>query len=214
MVTLRESLHARRLMPGTAMLLSTWFVIGLACLFLDDTIQPALNKVGHTPVIQPIADKWQRLGSAAGVSCFLVGGLIASCWDGGRTAIRFAAAISAASLAVQATKYVVGRARPDWVHDTTRFFGPFGMFNSGDYLAIDSMPSGHTTAAFAMAAALSHRWPRISVLWFLLAAGVGLARTLLDRHFPSDVILGALLGTVVGTVVYRRLTTIAPPKVS
>ena len=42
-------------------------------------------------------------------------------------------------------------------------------------------------------------------IWFseeafhlVLAAGVGLSRTLLDRHFPSDVVLGSGLGALIG----------------
>ena len=121
--------------------------------------------------------------------------------------LRSALALSLASagLAVNVLKYLFGRARPDRVHDQTIFYGPFGMFNHGAGVAIDSMPSGHTTAAFAMATALAWRWPRWTFLWYLLAAGVGVSRTFVDRHFPSDVILGALLGTVVARLVCARL---------
>lgn len=77
-------------------------------------------------------------------------------------------------------------------------------------MAIDSMPSGHTAAAFAMATALAWRWPKARCLWYLLAGGVGIARMLVDRHFLSDVILGALLGVVASTLVCWRPKTVDP----
>lgn len=57
-----------------------------------------------------------------------------------------------------------------------------------------SMPSGHTTAAFVMAALLSQFYPEFSVMYWSWAAAIGASRVLLGVHFISDVIAGALLG--------------------
>jgi membrane-associated phospholipid phosphatase len=69
-----------------------------------------------------------------------------------------------------------------------------------------SMPSGHTTATFAFAAAISvvaATWrpaPRaaLSLAAFTSAILVGFARTYLDQHWLSDVEIGALLGGATG----------------
>jgi membrane-associated phospholipid phosphatase len=63
-----------------------------------------------------------------------------------------------------------------------------------------SMPSGHTTTAFAIAGAILALWPRwwIVVLAFLIATSVGLGRIVLGVHFPLDVLAGAILGGVSG----------------
>lgn len=183
--------------------LALWLAAGLGCLMLDDWLQPHLTELGKHPVLRELAEHWQQLGATWGIVGFLVTGLAVTWRDRGRTLVRFAVCLSLAGLVVQTVKYLVGRARPNEVGDITHFYGPLGMFNPGPAVSIDAMPSGHTTVAFAMAVALSGRWPRLRGLWYSLAAGVGVARTLLDRHFPSDVILGALLGTLVGLVVYR-----------
>ncbi|KXF80315.1 phosphatase PAP2 family protein [Enterovibrio coralii] len=57
-----------------------------------------------------------------------------------------------------------------------------------------SMPSGHTAAAFVMAALLSHFYPDFNHVYWTWAAAIGLSRVLLGVHFISDVLVGALLG--------------------
>ena len=57
-----------------------------------------------------------------------------------------------------------------------------------------SFPSGHATAAFALATALSYRWPRLSGLWISLAVAAALSRIGLGLHWPTDVMVGACIG--------------------
>jgi membrane-associated phospholipid phosphatase len=75
-----------------------------------------------------------------------------------------------------------------------------------------SFPSGHTTAAFAAAAAVtaetSRWWPAatyfaIGPVLYGGAAAVGLSRMYNNRHWASDVIMGAAIGTFAGTKVVR-----------
>lgn len=61
-----------------------------------------------------------------------------------------------------------------------------------------SFPSGHATAAFALATAFSLRWPRARGVWFGMAALVALSRVALGLHWPTDTIAGAMIG--IGTV--------------
>ena len=58
-----------------------------------------------------------------------------------------------------------------------------------------SFPSGHTSAAFMMATIGSAFWPLLTLPLYFWAAGVGFSRVLLGVHFPSDVMVGAVLGT-------------------
>jgi membrane-associated phospholipid phosphatase len=59
---------------------------------------------------------------------------------------------------------------------------------------LDSFPSGHATAAFAVATAQSTLHPRQAWLWYTGATLISWSRLRLNRHHPQDVAAGALLG--------------------
>ncbi|PIU41803.1 MAG: phosphatase PAP2 family protein [Candidatus Omnitrophica bacterium CG07_land_8_20_14_0_80_42_15] len=65
-----------------------------------------------------------------------------------------------------------------------------------------SFPSGHATTAFLVAFLMSARFKR-PILFYSLAALVGISRIYLGAHFPSDVAAGALIGIVLGYLLCR-----------
>ncbi len=70
-----------------------------------------------------------------------------------------------------------------------------------------SMPSGHAMMAFTGAVFLAAVAPRFRWWFFALATGIAISRVYLGVHYPSDVIVGAVLGAAVGAgaVVVLRL---------
>ena len=56
------------------------------------------------------------------------------------------------------------------------------------------MPSGHTATVFAMAFIVSVFLPKYRVVIIAFAALVGMGRVMTLHHWPSDVIIGAVLG--------------------
>jgi undecaprenyl-diphosphatase len=61
-----------------------------------------------------------------------------------------------------------------------------------------SFPSAHATTSFAAAAAYSSALPLASPLFYGAATMFALSRPYLGVHYPSDVIAGAALGSVIG----------------
>ena len=63
-----------------------------------------------------------------------------------------------------------------------------------DHTDRESFPSGHATAAFAVATMESHFHPRQSPYWYGGASLIAASRVGLHRHFIHDVVAGAILG--------------------
>ena len=108
-------------------------------------------------------------------------------------------------------KGLVGRARP-YVYNAS--FTPeerYAMAGPDDASVHQSFFSGHTSSAFAAAALLSTMYADMygssatsKIVWgssLSLAAVTGYARVKGGMHFPSDVIVGAAVGTAIGYLV-------------
>jgi membrane-associated phospholipid phosphatase len=106
-------------------------------------------------------------------------------------------------------KGTVGRSRPFLTNgkDPDDFHLGKG-FSSGDW---SSFPSGHTSTAFAAAAAVTNEttrwWPRstwiVGPIMYAGATSVGLSRMYHNKHWASDVLLGAAIGTFSGRKVVQ-----------
>ncbi|MBI3755119.1 MAG: glycosyltransferase family 39 protein [Deltaproteobacteria bacterium] len=111
--------------------------------------------------------------------------------------------IIAASFFVHLFKITFERPRPDFGNTDILFFlkNPFIFDFSGKF---NSFPSGHTTVSFALAYALSRSYPRLSPLFYAIAAMVGFSRIYLGSHYPSDVAGAALLGLGVSMFLFSE----------
>lgn len=115
------------------------------------------------------------------------------------------AMVAGAGLMDQVVKNVACRSRPSAPH-AGEFFCNFPCFPASYSYA--SFPSGHATTAFATALILSFWYPKNTVLFLGLAVLVGLSRVVLGAHFPSDVMLGAVLGSGVALAAHAYVPAI------
>ena len=138
-------------------------------------------------------------------------------WLGGRAVkrvrlallgLRGAEAIAVASALSGIVKGIAGRARPFVTPDEPWHWNFLHGWGDAHYY---SMPSGHTTATIAFAAAIgvaSARWAPPARIAMTLGAlltvlFVAFARIYTNQHWFSDVLIGAVLGATTGFLIAR-----------
>ena len=146
---------------------------------------------GFLDAVMPV---FTRLGN--GGICFILVGMVLLFFK----KYRRAGIIMLCSLALGAVvcnlwlKEFVARARPyEGLENIVLLISP-----PSDY----SFPSGHTTAAFEFAFALALINRRCAVFGYVFAVLMAFSRLYLYVHFPSDVLAGAVIGTVASLIVY------------
>lgn len=114
--------------------------------------------------------------------------------------------VAAVSLILEAVvcnlilKPMVGRIRPCDVAEGIQLLIP----RPEDY----SFPSGHTAASFSVASSLLFCKSKLGIPTLILAVLIAFSRLYLYVHFPSDVLIGALIGTASGFLAwYCKIST-------
>lgn len=93
-------------------------------------------------------------------------------------------------------KHLVRRERPFVTYPYLEHSGPAGSF---------SFPSGHTSMAFATATSLSLEYKKwyVCVPAFTFASVIAYSRLHLGVHYPSDVVVGGIVGVGSAYVSYK-----------
>jgi len=116
-----------------------------------------------------------------------------------RSGLESLIAHGAVALLAQMMKHTIGRPRPRMMREEEFFTGP--SLTSG----LDSFPSGHASASFAVAAVVARHCPRWAWPAYGLAGLIASSRVVRGSHFATDVAVGIVLGLMVGSVVARPL---------
>jgi membrane-associated phospholipid phosphatase len=148
--------------------------------------------------IERIGDAGYVIGS--GASLIAISGLFVaigyarknSVWR--QTGLRGWAAHAVTAILVQGLKHGIGRPRPRLHREEEFFTGP------GLESGLDSFPSGHSSASFAVAAVVARCHPALAWSAYALAGFVSVTRVFRGSHFVSDALAGVVLGIVVGTL--------------
>ena len=123
-------------------------------------------------------------------------------------AVHIGESVVAASVITGVLKMAAGRARPYVSADSNSRDLRFGRGRDGGLY--QSLPSGHTTAAFAFASAMASEaatwtpnWRWVAPVGYSAATLVALARMYDDKHWASDVVLAAGIGTATAKATVR-----------
>jgi membrane-associated phospholipid phosphatase len=141
--------------------------------FLDNTCLVLSRSVAPVMVAEPLT--------------VFVWGLVKKDSSLGRRSVVIGATLLTAGAISTGLKYLVNRERP---------FVTYPFIEQKMEAVSPSFPSGHSSAAFSVAASLTFAFPKwyVAAPAFLWAAGVGYSRMELGVHYPTDVLAGACIG--------------------
>lgn len=144
---------------------------------------------GHGPRRERAISAYSRLGEHA--ACWLALGLGGALVDAQRRPrwVRGAGVVAGAYALNFAVKVAVRRRRPELE----------GLPPLSPVVSRLSFPSAHATTSFA--AARIYRGLAPAALLYPAAAAFAVSRPYLGVHYPSDVVAGAMLGTLLAAVV-------------
>lgn len=123
-----------------------------------------------------------------------------------RAGARMVVALVVSETAAEGIKLLAGRSRPNDGAGAFSFH-PFTARTDAEGVETRaSLPSGHTTAAFALATTIADELhsPVASAVLYSAAAGTGWSRINDNRHWLSDTILGAVIGITSAKLVDGR----------
>jgi undecaprenyl-diphosphatase len=154
-----------------------------------------INTLGNINPTNPSSSYWQKTSSSAypvavGIPAgILIAGYVKHDKELEMKGWKIVGALAVNTVISEGLKYAVNRERP--YEKYPLLVHPYDATEKGQ-----SLPSGHTSTVFAMAASLSiqcHQW-YVVVPAYAYAASVGYSRLYLGEHYPTDVLAGAAVG--------------------
>ncbi|MEM6988675.1 MAG: phosphatase PAP2 family protein [Pseudomonadota bacterium] len=151
----------------------------------DHRLIVSLQTVRHAPVIGAF-----KAVSRTGDGYLQVVCLVLALWVASDASLRF---LEAAVLAffLERSLYIVAKRRFRRRRPAAALPAFVALVKPSDEF---SFPSGHTMAAFLLATLLHTALGMSAVVVYTWAMLVGCSRVVLGVHFPSDIVVGAVLG--------------------
>jgi len=187
---------------------------GAVLIASDESVSDGVRTyAGRHPWVGDVSSVITQAGGLAGFAtagAFFGAGLIFKDARARDTGYLAASAILQSFLVDNFLKSMSGRQRPFFADGEDHWTGPpafFRRFGANGSEAYGSFPSGHAAAAFSLATVVAlqyrnHVW--VPILSYTLAGAAGLSRITLDKHWASDVVVGALVGHLIGRLVVRN----------
>jgi membrane-associated phospholipid phosphatase len=153
-------------------------------LLVDQDVYDRINAGPRSPEARRLSAVATELGNS--LSALAICGLISV--KDRDTAYLGANAVAYSGIACLTLKAAFGRARP-WQRE-----GPYAFAGPSINEDYNSMPSGHSATAFALATVLAKQYPEYKYVFYACASLIAVSRVYVHAHWPSDVLVGAALG--------------------
>lgn len=145
-----------------------------------------LRTRGHHPPVEQVVIRFSKLGDHGFLWLAIAAAGVALDPPGRRAYMRAGRTVALTVMLNYLVKIAIRRARP-LLEDLPPLSPTVSPL---------SYPSAHASTSFAAARVLSEALPATPL--YTVAAAIAVSRPYLGIHYPSDVIAGAALGTVIG----------------
>lgn len=159
---------------------------------LDSNLCIAVNQTSQIRLIRDLFRLVSRLGDGLFWYALMLLILLFEGRDGLLPVLHMALAGLAGTLLYKWLKGKTLRPRPFEVHQD--------IFLTGKPLDKFSFPSGHTLHAVVFGLVAINYYPALSFIIMPFVSMVALSRVVLGLHYPSDVIAGALIGSLIAAL--------------
>ena len=179
------------------------FFLVWACLLVFDCMYPKIQthlmlNGYHTPVLDTIFRYVTKLGE--GFPVYLGVALLLLNW---RKGLYVLLGQGVTCIVTQILKFAFAHPRPATYFEQMGAELPETVVGVTLRRAMNSFPSGHTSAAFALFTCLALMTPRKwAPMWMALAWATAYSRIYLSQHFLEDILLGSIIGLICCCAVY------------
>ncbi len=191
--------HGKGWKPALIVLTATVALVALdpvdSPYFQSNSFQqsPAVHRINHV-----LSGPTTSLAIAVVPVSFYLGGLLAKDSYASQTALLAGEAVANAAIVTLLVKDISRRMLPGEVRPNGNLSDTWFDTNHRSAGGFGSFPSGHAAAAFAVATVFAeryrhHRW--VPFVAYGLAGVVAFSRLSNQAHFPSDIFMGAALGS-------------------
>lgn len=159
---------------------------------LDSNLCIAVNQTSQVRLIRDLFRLMSRLGDGLFWYSLMLLILLFEGSDGLLPVLHMALAGLSGTLLYKWLKGKTLRPRPFEVHQD--------IFMTGKPLDKFSFPSGHTLHAVVFGLVAINYYPALSFIIMPFVSMVALSRVVLGLHYPSDVLAGALIGSLIAAL--------------
>lgn len=159
---------------------------------LDSNLCIAVNQTSQVRLIRDLFRLVSRLGDGLFWYALMLLILLFEGGDGLLPVLHMALAGLSGTLLYKWLKGKTLRPRPFEVHQD--------IFMTGKPLDKFSFPSGHTLHAVVFGLVAINYYPALSFIIMPFVSMVALSRVVLGLHYPSDVLAGALIGSLIAAL--------------
>ncbi len=175
--------------------------VALCIIFIDQRFDDLTEPLEAMPIVAALALLGAEMGDIKIGSALVLLVIVPAGWRWRRAALTIICGLVAQALSTDLLKWLIGRPRPCDYDNPALSPPPPGFYGPGH--DFNSCPSGHAAFSFMLATVAAAYFPRWRWPAYLLATFIACGRLMLDKHYLSDVIIGAALGCLIAYLFLR-----------